>query len=283
MNGRLLHIFRNSPLGRETLLQSLYFTRQINLTLAVHIPKTKRFLLYFQHDAVQVDLDDSYLEASDSALAHLQGLLDEHGVIAQIIEPDQYTASNLPDLPTDFQFMCSPRALSDKTSKIGLGHIGSKVRKILTAAHFPVLIPSPVFKPWKSVSVLFGGSASAVKAVTLGLRVSQQSGAPLDLFTQGAPGETRETYEKLLHEHGLLDELSPALRTWRFYNSNPLKENLYNVPHDALVVLGAYGHGLIKGIVFGSTMELVQSTLLNNLLVVGPNCIVEHFSQPPAV
>jgi nucleotide-binding universal stress UspA family protein len=43
------------------------------------------------------------------------------------------------------------------------------------------------------------------------------------------------------------------------------------VPHDALVILGAYGHGLIRNLVFGSKMENIQSTIPNNLLIVGPN------------
>lgn len=49
---------------------------------------------------------------------------------------------------------------------------------------------------------------------------------------------------------------------------------LYDVPHDALVVLGAYGHGMIKDILMGSKMEQIQSTVTNNLLITGPNCSV---------
>jgi nucleotide-binding universal stress UspA family protein len=47
---------------------------------------------------------------------------------------------------------------------------------------------------------------------------------------------------------------------------------LYEVPHDSLIVLGAYGHGVIKEILLGSKMEHIQSTVTNNLLVTGPNC-----------
>jgi len=36
------------------------------------------------------------------------------------------------------------------------------------------------------------------------------------------------------------------------------------------VIVGAYGHGLIRDLVFGSKMEKIQSTISNNLLVVGP-------------
>ena len=58
---------------------------------------------------------------------------------------------------------------------------------------------------------------------------------------------------------------------WHVFETGAFEENLYEVPHDALVVLGAYGHGVIRTIVFGSKMEKIQSTLSNNLLIVGPN------------
>jgi nucleotide-binding universal stress UspA family protein len=61
---------------------------------------------------------------------------------------------------------------------------------------------------------------------------------------------------------------------WHFFESGGFEENLYQVPHDALVILGAYGHGLIKNIFFGSKMEQVQSTISNNFLIVGPNYTV---------
>ena len=51
----------------------------------------------------------------------------------------------------------------------------------------------------------------------------------------------------------------------------PFANNLYDLPHDALVFSGAYGHGLIKNMLFGSKVELAQATLTNSLLVSGPN------------
>lgn len=55
------------------------------------------------------------------------------------------------------------------------------------------------------------------------------------------------------------------------FEKGSFEENLYQVPHDALVVLGAFGHSLIKNILFGSKMEKIQSILPNNLLIAGPN------------
>ncbi len=166
--------------------------------------------------------------------------------------------------------MCCPRSISDLASKIGLGHIGPRVRRIVKSARFPILITSPVYKPWKSISVFFGGSVNALNAFRLGLRVSQAAGVPMSLFTHAEQGN-RSEYEKVIQEAGLAKELAENIQEWLFFKKGKFEENLYAVPHDSLVVLGAYGHGVIRDIVFGSKMEKIQSTISNNLLIVGPN------------
>jgi hypothetical protein len=269
MQSRLFHIFRNTPLGRETLLHSLYFCRQIQAAPEVYLPKFTKFLMYFDNDVVQVDLDGSYLAAPESARAHLETLMAEAGFELQLFEPKNFTASTLPDVPTHFDFMCCPRSISDLSSKIGLGYIGPRVRRIVKSAQFPVLITGSVFKPWNSVAVFFGGSANAVNALRLGLRVSRLSSMPLDVFTQAE--RKPETYQKVVEEAGLTKEVESRVREWRFFTEKPLDENLYEVPHDALCVAGAFGHGIIKDIVFGSTVERLHSVLTNNLLLVGPS------------
>ena len=47
-----------------------------------------------------------------------------------------------------------------------------------------------------------------------------------------------------------------------------------NLFHDALVLSGAYGHGLVKNLVFGSKMEIAQNALTNNMLVSGPHAAI---------
>ena len=36
----------------------------------------------------------------------------------------------------------------------------------------------------------------------------------------------------------------------------------------------AYGHSLVKELLFGSKMETLQSWMPNNMLLIGPNCII---------
>jgi len=273
MNYKLLHIFRNTPFGRETFFQSLYFCKTINASPVVYIPKSDKFLMYFSNDAVQVDLDHSYLISPDTAKNHAENLFNEMGMKPLFYEPKNFTASSLPDISISFDYLCCPRSVSDLSSKIGLGHIGPKVRRIIKQAPFPILITSPVFKPWKSISVFFGGSKNALNALNLGVKIAMSSGLPLDIYTLLERKD--ETYYRDLIKKGSLDEpVRQVSKQWHFYKKSEFDTMLYDVPHNSLIILGAYGHGIIKDILLGSKMEKIQSTVTNNLLITGPYCAI---------
>lgn len=271
MDTQLFHIFRNTPTGRETYFQSLYFCNMMGSTPVVYIPSHTKFLMYFDDDVVQVDLDESYLTSPCTAEEHARTLAEGKGLTPGFFTPKNFTASTLPDIPVDFDFMCCPRSISDKTGKIGLGHIGSRVRRIIQNAQFPVLVTSPSFRKWKSITIFFGGSKNAVNALSLGLRVARKAGMKVRLFTQVEGDKTRKDYETIIEEAGLTESLKAHMEDWLFFFGGKFEENLYEVPHNSLVILGAYGHGLIRDILFGSKMETIQSVLPNNLMVVGPH------------
>jgi len=270
MDAQLFHIFRNTPLGRETLLQSIYFCKKAGASLIIYMPEFTKFLMYFENDVVQIDLDNSYLTSPETALKHAKELLDQGKIKARFLEPKNFTASTLPDIATNFDFMCCPRSISDLSSKIGLGYIGPRVRRIVNSARFPVLITSPVFKKWRSIAVFFGGSANAINALKLGFRISRASGMPLSVYTHMEKA-SKESYEEIIKNEKLEEEMDRYVTEWHMFERGKFEENIYDVPHDALVVLGAYGHSLIKNIFFGSKMEKIQSTITNNLLIAGPN------------
>ncbi len=269
MEYKMLHIFRNTPFGRETFLQTLYFCRTVNAAPVVYIPKTDKFLFYFSNDVVQVDLDGSYLTGPDSAEERARKLLADHDLKEIFLTPKNYTASTLPDIPTHFDFLSCPRSVSDKSSRIGLGHIGPKVRRIIKHAAFPVFLTSPVFKPWTSIAVMFGGSQNAVNALKLGVKLSMASGLPLDIYTL-MEGRDQSFYKDIAEREPFWEMAAPEIQKWHFWEKNRFNDMLYEIPHDALLVLGAYGHGRLKDLLFGSKMEYIQSTLVNNMVVAGP-------------
>lgn len=268
---RLLHIFRNTPIGRESLLQSAYLCKTLGVFPVIYVPEFVKFLMYFENDVVQVDLDSSYLNnpetARDHAIEIVRSLCSSE---PNFITPKHFTASTLPDIPVNFDFMCCPRTISDLSSKIGLGYIGPRVRRIVRSARFPMLISSVAFKEWHSIAVFFGGSTNALNALRLGLLISRHSGFPLDVFTQ-EENLSVDDYKNIIIADGLQADIDQHVRNWRIFEKGEFADNLFEVPHDALAILGAYDHGAIKEIIFGSIMEKVQSILPNSLLIVGPN------------
>jgi hypothetical protein len=130
---------------------------------------------------------------------------------------------------------------------------------------------STVFKAWKSIAVLFGGSDSACNAMASGLRMADRAGVPLDVFVQKE--HDPPYYEDRLQEAGLEAALNGRVRRWHWFEGGDFAVNLYSVPHDALVLSGAYGHGLIKHVLFGGKLETAQSTLTNNMLLNGPRAV----------
>ena len=239
------------------------------MDLTFFIPKSVHFMMYFDFDAVEVKLDRSYITDPKTAVQRALDMAEAAGVKAALLEPKSRTARDMPDLPVNFSFMACPRTISDVTSKIGLGYIGPKVRRIIRSAEFPVLMTAPVFKPWKSVAVLFGGSDSAVNALRSGIRVAERTGFPLDLFTQLE--NHKSYYEQRIEDAGLTKDLERVCRKRFLLEAGRFEDNLYALPHDALVYSGAYGHGLINNLLLGSKMELAQSTLTNPMMVCGPN------------
>jgi len=238
--------------------------------MVIYIPTHKKFLMYLENGIVQVDLDKTYLASPETAIKHAVELVKNMGIKARFLELEKYSPSKLPDIKPKFDFMCCPRSISDLSSKIGLGYIGPRVRHIVNSARFPILLTSPAFKEWQNIAVFFGGSVNAVNALHLGLRISRISGVPVEVFTQ-IENVARESYENIIEKNNLKKEINHRVKKWHIFERGNFEENLYHVPHDALVVVGAFGHNLLKDIVFGNKMEKIQSTLPNNLLIAGPN------------
>lgn len=270
MKNELLHVFRNTPFGREVFLQSIYFSKLMGLHLRVFIPKYHQFIMYFSRQVVTVDLDKSFLRAPETAHEHALELMKSAGIEGSFFEPKEYTASVLPDIPIDFDFITCPRSISDLSTRIGLGYIGPKVRSIINNASFSVIIPTPVYKEWKNIMVFFGGSANAVNAFKVGLRIKNETEFPLRLFTY-AEGKPKSHYEDILKKNNLINTIESGDIEWLFFEKGVFRDLLYEVPHDALVVVGAYGHGPIKDMLCGSTLEEIQTVLPNNMVIVGPN------------
>ena len=276
LKNSLFHVFRNTPFGRDTLLQSAYFSKKLSIPLTLYIPTRNQFLMKFPKKNITVNLDRAFLRDPSTALEHARAVLREQKIYPEIFEPSTFTALELADIPTTFGYLCSPRSISEISSKIGMGHIGPKVRKLVQHATFPILMPTPVYKEWNRIVAFFGGSKHSVEAVKAALAIKRASGLPLQLFTKAEKRRPQSYYEGLLEKAGLLETLRQESDEWLFYSKGHFKSLLFDVPTGALAVAGAYGHGHrgLKDILFGGKMESIQSILPNNMVIVGPHCIL---------
>lgn len=275
MRRGLLHIYRNIPYGRETLLSSIYFSKMVDTELNIYIPKFKKFNMYFEHKAVQVTLDGSYLASPETAEKNLKSILSEQNVQATILNTNEFSASSLPDVPTDFSYMTCPRSISGLLNKIYPGQIGPVVRDIILNSTFPVYLPSIIFKPWESIVIMFNGTEASIKGAELGFSLFEKTKLPLYIFTQ-AEEYDKNWYEKKLTSFEAGKKIIESTNEWFFFDSGDFEINLFCIPHNALIVAGIFKHSLLKGITFGSKLEIIQSTLPNNFLFVGPYFISDY-------
>lgn len=281
MNDRFLHIHRNTPLGRETLLQSIHFCKTLNLSLSIYIPESKRFLMCCgsENSGQQIELDKSYFFSPESALTHAKELTENEGTKPNWIIPQNDPAESCPKIQGSFEFMCCPRCMKEPLSKLSVGYIDAAVRKIIRAAQFPVLIPSLVYRPWKRIAVFYSGSHGELNTLKLGLQICRVSGLPMDIFTQLESGRNKDVRNSI-NNQALKNEIDNAINKWHQFNSRDFMSRIFNVSHDALVLLGDFHSQKHRN--FSGKMEKIQSVLPNNLLVVGPNCSELVLGDPEA-
>ena len=270
MDRTLLHVFRNNPLGRETLLQSAHFAKAMGLVLQVYIPKFPQFLLYFEPAVVTVTLDGSYLEQPELAEQRMRDIVEPIGAELDLYEPHEFTAPTLPDVPSHHAFMACPRSMSEPSRRVHFGTLGPRVRSIVQNATFPALLPTSIYKPWTRVTCCYGGSRNASRALAVARGIHERAGGPLRLLTF-AEGKKRAHYEQALERDGVLSAIESGDIEWRLSEDRNPAIDYYSIDRDTLVVLGAYGARGIKRSLFGGTLERIQAAVPNNLIVVGPN------------
>ncbi|NQV28113.1 MAG: universal stress protein [Rhodopirellula sp.] len=272
MERSLFHIYQDNPNGRETLLQSIDFCRKLGgLKLTIYQPEETSCLMYLeQGEVITIDLNENYTKWTESATLHINALMHDAEVEFEQFVPQSWTRDTLPNLPGEWAIMTCPRSMSEPSAHFGIGRIHSKVRSIARHAPFPVLIPAPCFKPWNRVAAFYGGAEFGVHVVRLALCIADRANVPLTLFTQ-LDGLSGLEIEEELRKANLLHRFS-AEDNWTIFDTGAFEENLFDLQHDALVVIGAADHNAVEDLIFGSRLETIQRTLPNPILVVGPEC-----------
>lgn len=268
---RVFHVFQNTPLGRENLLGAVHLCRVTGAQLHLFKPLEPRFTIQLADELVEVPLDGTYLESPETVDQHVDGLVSGAGLRYRWVEPAHRLASTMPVVLAEFEILACSRSFSDPPSRLAPGQLGSHIRRLIKTGRFPVLILSATALEWDRLTVFFGGSQHALKALAWARTIAAAAGFDYTVFTEQENGAVDKA-EAVLAEAGWLEEVRPR---WQIIPAGTFASSLWGVPRTSLVVAGAFGQGALKARLFGSRVEMLQSQLPNPLLLVGPG------SDPP--
>jgi hypothetical protein len=266
---QVLHVFRNTPMGKETLRQAADFTKKINGSLQVYIPESDRFMLYFERDAVEITLDKSYLYSSQTAPGIMRTVLEDVGFKAQRLYAKTKTASVLPDIETDFNFISLPKVMTEPKGKLFSQSIGSGVRRVVKASTAPAIIGPGRFADWESIHVFFGGSEHSLKALRWAQLIGKEAGVPVNVITMIEADKSQDDYKSIVKK----GSVSPIGISWEFVQNKSPIEVFNFINRKSLVIMGAYGSNKIRRSLFGSKTEMALSINANLLMLVGEKAI----------
>lgn len=136
-------------------------------------------------------------------------------------------------------------------------HIGSRLENVVRVMHRPILVTTDTFHPPRRFMVSFDGSATTRKGVEMIAGSPLFRGLPCHLLMIGA--DSKANQGQLAWARDSLEaagfEVHTALR------SGDVERTLcdYRAEHDIdLLVMGAYGHSVIRRFLVGSTTTSVM-------------------------
>ncbi len=147
------------------------------------------------------------------------------------------------------------------------GHLGSNLERIVRASHKPILVAARAFKPIARVLIAYDGGPSAIKAVAHVAQDPIYAGLALHLVSVGKP--TAEVSAGLKDAQALLKAAGrPAETSLLSGQPEAVLAKLVEDEKYDLLVMGAYGHSRLRGLVIGSTTtEMIRSCKVPVVLV----------------
>jgi nucleotide-binding universal stress UspA family protein len=147
--------------------------------------------------------------------------------------------------------------------------LGSNVERIVRRSVKPCLVTPAEFQPVTKILAAFDGSAMASKALHESIELAQALSAPLLILTVRT--HSSDQYAEDIAEIGIKLARAHNCAAARLVVEGRPSEQILAVAHQHgcnLIVLGAYGHSLIREWIIGSTTaHLINQTDLPVMLV----------------
>ncbi|WP_295071975.1 universal stress protein [Tabrizicola sp.] len=147
------------------------------------------------------------------------------------------------------------------------GHLGSNLERIVRASSLPVLVAPRAFKPIAKVLLAYDGGGSARKAVDHIARNPLFAGLAVHVVTVGSasPEVTKGLADAAARLQGAGFSVQTAVIQGQ--PDTALGQMVESDGFD-MVVMGAYGHSRIRGLIIGSTTtQMIRSCKVPVLLI----------------
>jgi len=145
-------------------------------------------------------------------------------------------------------------------------HLGSNLERVVRSSHKPVLLASRAFKPVRRFLVAYDGGRSVIKAIDEIARNKVFADLDCELLCVGT--ETADAGAQMEASASQLRAAGYRVKT-KFMSGRPETVIAREVETDAydLMVMGAFGHSVIRNLIIGSTTtEMIRSCKIPLLL-----------------
>ena len=139
------------------------------------------------------------------------------------------------------------------------GHLGSNLERVVRSAKIPVMVASRAFQPIENFMIAFDGGASSLKAVHFAATQPLLKGVKAHLLAIGKPGSNLE----LELGHAATGLRGAGFEVHADLMSGDADELISREAEKLgidLVMMGAYGHSMIRRFIIGSTTTTLVRT-----------------------
>ncbi|EJC65623.1 universal stress protein [Alcaligenes nematophilus] len=138
------------------------------------------------------------------------------------------------------------------SAEFAIAHLGSKIERVVRASKKPILIAPSAIGNIKDVILAYDGGPSAKRA--LELMASSPLFANLKLHAVFVGEDNEQHRAMLVNAQQQISEYGRSLST-NILNGSPEQviAELMNTTHDAMLMMGAYGHSPLRNLIVGST------------------------------
>ena len=268
MESRFFYTAIDTEEGRQSLDKTLYFCQKFQSSIFVYIPVSDKFLMYFTHDIVQIELDKKQNNSKDLE-KKIEKKIEKSGLFYDFFKPRFFTSSSLPDVPVNFNFMSLPipRHLANK--KIGFSFLGSRISRLMHSAFFSLFIPGENKTKWEKIVVFFGGNKNRNKSLDMALSLSEISGLPLSIITINENNKSYQFYEKYKREK------MPLSVDWHLYKKN----EYFDILKNSLIIMGANKRSFFKDLFLQSKLDNIIQNTTEDILLAGSNLKVFYHDK----